>query len=76
LDYSTASLIYFGKEASSLTWSEAATLAVLPNAPGLIFPSSTSSALKEKRDMLLKKMLEKDIINDQTYQLAKLESVP
>jgi penicillin-binding protein 1C len=74
--YSTASLMYFGKEANSLTWSEAATLAVLPNAPGLIFPSSASFALKEKRDMLLKKMLEKEIINDQTYQLAKLETVP
>jgi penicillin-binding protein 1C len=74
--YSTASLMYFGKEPGSLTWSEAATLAVLPNAPGLIFPSSTSSALKGKRDLLLKKMLEKEIINDQTYQLAKLESVP
>jgi penicillin-binding protein 1C len=74
--YKTASYKFFGKDANSLTWSEAATLAVLPNAPGLIYPSKTSSFLKEKRDGLLKKLFEKGEIEEQTYQLAKLELIP
>ncbi|MCP3922001.1 MAG: hypothetical protein GY714_05375, partial [Desulfobacterales bacterium] len=38
--YRAASWRYFGKEPEALTWAEAATLAVLPNAPGLISPQS------------------------------------
>lgn len=76
IGYRTASFKYYGKEAHYLTWSEAATLAVLPNAPGLIYPSTTSSLLSEKRDVLLKKLFEKGHISEQSLQLAKLESVP
>jgi penicillin-binding protein 1C len=74
--YHTAARMFFGKEARELTWSEAATLAVLPNAPGLIYPSKTSSALKVKRDRLLSKLLEKGQLDDQAVELAKLEPVP
>lgn len=76
IGYRTASYRYFGKEARYLTWSEAATLAVLPNAPGLIYPSRTSSRLVEKRNLLLKKLYDTGKINEQSYRLAKLESVP
>ncbi|MBW8327393.1 MAG: transglycosylase domain-containing protein, partial [Prolixibacteraceae bacterium] len=41
---------YFGHGASQLSWAEAATLAVLPNAPSLIFPGSNDQKLKTKRD--------------------------
>jgi len=76
IGYRTASYRFFGKEARYLTWSEAATLAVLPNAPGLIYPSRTSSRLVEKRDLLLKKLYEKGQLSEQSYRLAKLETVP
>ena len=76
IGYRTASMKYFGKEASELTWSEASTLAVLPNAPGLIYPTKTSSLLRSKRDLLLKKLFEKGIIEEQTYHLAMLEPIP
>jgi penicillin-binding protein 1C len=76
IGYRTASLKFFGKEASELTWSEAATLAVLPNAPGLIYPSGSSSSLRQKRDLLLLKLFEKGYIGEQTLQLATLEPVP
>jgi penicillin-binding protein 1C len=76
IGYRTASLKYYGKEPASLTWSEAATLAVLPNAPGLIYPSGTSGLLKGKRDLLLDKLHEKGAITEQTLLLAKLEPVP
>jgi len=74
--YQTAARMFFGKEAHELTWSEAATLAVLPNAPGLIYPSKTSNSLKEKRDRLLTKLQEKGHLNMQAAELAKLEPVP
>lgn len=76
IGYQTASLKFFGKPADQLTWSEAATLAVLPNSPGLIYPTKTSSELQIKRDALLKKLFEKGFISKQTYQLAPLEPIP
>lgn len=76
IGYRTASLKFFGKEANALTWSEAATLAVLPNAPGLIYPSKTSNLLRDKRDMLLGKLHEKGNITEQTLELAQLEPIP
>ncbi|MCK7531842.1 MAG: transglycosylase domain-containing protein [Marinilabiliales bacterium] len=35
-----------------MTWAEAATLAVLPNAPSLIYPGRNSERLRLKRDRL------------------------
>ena len=36
-----------------LSWSESATLAVLPNAPSAIYPGRAQDALRAKRDRLL-----------------------
>ena len=52
--YRAASLRYFRKMPYQLTWSEAAVLAVLPNAPGLISPVADREQLKRKRNRLLK----------------------
>lgn len=76
IGYRTASLKYFGKEPHQLTWSEAATLAVLPNAPGLIYPNKTSKQLEVKRNQLLEKMLNNGTLDEDLYQLAMLEPVP
>ncbi len=76
IGYRTAAFKFYGKDAGLLTWSEAATLAVLPNAPGLIYPSQTSSSLMHKRNRLLDKMYSKGIISEQSCRLAKLEEVP
>ncbi|WNB17697.1 penicillin-binding protein 1C [Marivirga arenosa] len=76
IGYQTAAHKFFGKQINALTWSEAATLAVLPNAPGLIYPSKTSDKLLQKRNSLLKKLYEKEFIDEITYQLSVLESVP
>ena len=43
---------YFNREADDLSWGEAATLAVLPNAPSAIHPGKNRDALKMKRDRL------------------------
>lgn len=76
IGYRTASLRYFDKEPIKLSWAEAATLAVLPNAPGLVSPSANKKTLKNKRNKLLKKLLITEKINQGTYELAIMEPVP
>lgn len=71
-----ASWRYFGRKPHELSWAESATLAVLPNAPGLIYPGKRESQLREKRDALLLKLKEENIIDDMDYELAVSESVP
>lgn len=71
-----ASWRYFGRQPHELSWAESATLAVLPNAPGLIYPGKRENQLKQKRDVLLLKLKEEGIINAMDYELAISESVP
>ncbi|MCG6187044.1 penicillin-binding protein 1C [Maribellus maritimus] len=67
---------YFARPVSELSWSESATLAVLPNAPSLIYPGRLDERLKQKRDRLLEKLLNSDEIDSLTYQLSIAESIP
>ncbi|MEL6653894.1 MAG: penicillin-binding transpeptidase domain-containing protein, partial [Bacteroidota bacterium] len=67
---------YFGRNAYQLSWSEAATLAVLPNAPSLIHPGRNRNALKKKRDFLLDKLWQNQTIDSLSCALAKLEPLP
>jgi len=71
-----ASWRYFGIPPEDLSWGQTAALAVLPNAPSLIFPGKNESALKAKRDNLLKKLFTKKIIDQTTYELAIAEPLP
>ncbi len=72
----TASWRYFGIPASELSWGQAASLAILPNAPSLIFPGKNESILKQKRDRLLKKLFDKGVIDKTTYELSLDELLP
>ena len=67
---------YFGLSPYQLSWAESATLAVLPNAPSLIYPGKNQSKLKKKRDKLLNKLFQEQIINKETYELALEEELP
>ena len=67
---------YFGKQPALLSWSEAATMAVLPNAPALIHPGRNRQALLEKRNRLLDRLLVKGAIDSLTCELAKEEELP
>ncbi len=71
-----ASWRYFGRAPHLLSWSESATLAVLPNNPGAIFPGTQDSLLIKKRNRLLTKLYLKNVIDKQTMQLAKAEPIP
>lgn len=67
---------YYAKSADQLSWGESATLAVLPNAPSLIFPGKNQDLLLKKRNRLLKKLWEEEFIDKDDYELAILEPLP
>jgi penicillin-binding protein 1C len=67
---------YYGRKPNELSWAESATLAVLPNAPGLVYPGKRESLLQEKRDRVLLKLKEGNIITAMDYELAISENVP
>ncbi len=71
-----ASWRYYGREADMLSWSEAATLAVLPNQPSLIYPGKNQEKLRKKRDRLLHKLFRSNIIDTLTLALAIDEPLP
>ena len=62
---------YFHTTPDELSWAEAATLAVLPNAPALIHPGRSRNLLKKKRDELLQRVLPKE-----DAELAMMEDIP
>ena len=67
---------YFGIDAPHLSWAEAATLAVLPNSPGLIYPGRNPRFLLAKRNHLLDLLFERGVIDGPTCVLAKSEKLP
>lgn len=71
-----ASLKYFNRRPEQLSWAEAALLAVLPNAPALIFPGKNNTLLKQKRDGLLKKLYAEGLLPADDLQLALSEPLP
>ncbi|PHR73251.1 MAG: penicillin-binding protein 1C [Lutibacter sp.] len=71
-----ASWRYFGRNSHELSWAETATLAVLPNAPSLIYPGKNQQRLFEKRNRLLKKLHQEGIIDELTYKLSITEVLP
>ena len=71
-----ASWKYFGLQPHQLSWAESATLAVLPNAPSLIYPGKNQERLLAKRNRLLKKLYNDKVIDKSTYELSLQESLP
>jgi penicillin-binding protein 1C len=67
---------YFGRSAERLSWSESATLAVLPNAPSAIYPGKGHAALRAKRNRLLDRLLFIHAIDSTEWSLAKEEPLP
>ncbi|MDR1672957.1 MAG: penicillin-binding protein 1C [Bacteroidales bacterium] len=71
-----ASWRYFGREPGELSWAEAATLAILPNAPSLIHPGRNRARLLDKRNRLLDRLHEQGVISAEDCSLAKEEPLP
>ena len=71
-----ASWRYYGRPPHKLSWGETATLAVLPNAPSLIYPGKNHQILLKKRNRLLDKLYKEKIIDSITCILSKEEELP
>ena len=71
-----ASWRYFGKRPGLLTWAESATLAVLPNSPGLIHPGRNRRTLLEKRNRLLEKLRDAGQLSAIECELSREEPLP
>jgi len=67
---------YYGRSAIELSWAEAAALAVLPNSPALVHPGRNQQRLMEKRNGLLKRLMEKGKIDSLTFSLSLQEPLP
>lgn len=77
---------YFHTTPDQLTWSEAATLAVLPNAPAMIHPGRSRDRLLVKRNALLSRMTTSRVriprrlrvskFSNDDYEMALMETLP
>lgn len=71
-----ASWRYFGRPPEELSWGEAATLAVLPNAPSDIHLGKNRERLLDKRNRLLRRLHDKGKLDDIDLELAIDEPLP
>lgn len=67
---------YYGRSPFELSWAETAALAVLPNAPSLVFPGKNHELLQAKRNRLLKRLMEQGYIDSLTFTLSLHEPLP
>ncbi len=61
---------YLGNDGSELSWAEAATLAVLQNAPSSIHLARNRKALLAKRNRLLRRLCERGYISESECELS------
>lgn len=67
---------YTGRGSSDISWAEAAALAVLPNAPAMVYPGRNTDRFRSKRDSLLVTLLRRGLIDSLTCSLALGEPLP
>lgn len=70
-----ASLFYFNKHSKDLTIAECATLAAIPKGPSIYSPLKNPTNSKNRKELILKEMLNDNIINQQTYVQALNEEI-
>ncbi len=75
LGIQTASLRYFNKDAKDLTLSEAATIAAITQRPVYLNPIKYPDANKERRDEILREMLEQELCTQEEYDTAMADDV-
>ena len=71
--FGEAARYYFGRNVEDLTYSEAATLAGMIRAPNIYSPLNRSDAAVERRNTVLKRMLDLGKISQQDYEKARGE---
>lgn len=73
---SAAAWRYYGRSPHHLSWAEVANLAVLPNAPSLVFPGKNEEKLSAKRDRVLSNLVNDSTIDLTSYRLSLAEPLP
>lgn len=68
--YGAAAQIYYGKDLSDLTLAQYAVLAGLPKAPSTLNPISSPKRAKERRSVVLQRMLSSGYITQAEYEEA------
>ncbi len=71
-----ASWRYFNRPPNEISWAEAATLAVLPNQPALVYPGANKNLLLAKRNRLLHKMYQENYFSREVLDLSLKEPIP
>ena len=74
LGIEAASWRYFATSSQRLSWAEAATLAILPNAPSIVHPGKNRQLLLTKRNRLLRKIHELGWIDSGAGKIADIGS--
>ncbi|HOW72346.1 MAG TPA: penicillin-binding protein 1C [Phycisphaerae bacterium] len=71
-----AARAYFGKSAEQLSLGEAALLAGLPQSPNRLRPDRSPEKARARREIVLRRMAELGMIDDQQLALASSEPIP
>ena len=66
---------YFGKNFDEISVADSATLAAILQRPSAINPKKDSAKTKKRRNLILKRMFEEDLISSNQYQQSILENV-
>ena len=66
---------YFGKNFNEISIADSATLAAILQRPSTINPKKDPAKTKKRRNLILKRMFEEDLISSNQYQQSILESV-
>lgn len=72
----TAAKTYFNKSVQELTLADAATLAAIPKAPSVYNPFANREKAKERRDTILRLMMEEGFISKEEKEQAQQEPLP
>ena len=66
---------YFGKNFNEISIADSATLAAILQRPSAINPKKDPAKTKKRRNLILKRMFEEDLISSNQYQQSILENV-
>ena len=73
--FKAANDFYFGKNFNEISVADSATLAAILQRPSAINPKKDPAKTKKRRNLILKRMFEEDLISSNQYQQSILENV-
>ena len=73
--FKAANDFYFGKNFNEISIADSATLAAILQRPSTINPKKDPAKTKKRRNLILKRMFEEDLISSNQYQQSILENI-